>query len=154
MDISGSYIFDAQQGIVWQALQDPLILASVVDACRGVEKVAENEYTGIIDFRAGTVRGTFNGTISLSDIVELESYKIVVNGTGIPGIVKVVGGIRLETVGQKTRMHYQGHVHFGGRMASSGQRILEIATKSMMQQSFQSLNGYFLSKQREQLMAR
>jgi hypothetical protein len=150
MDISGSYIFDAPHGMVWEALQDPLVLASVVDACRGVEKVAEHEYTGILDFRAGTVRGTFKGTISLSDVAELDSYKIVVNGTGLPGIVKVAGGIRLEAMGEKTRMHYDGHVHFGGRMASSGQRILEIATKSMMQQSFQSLNGFFLSKVRQQ----
>jgi carbon monoxide dehydrogenase subunit G len=54
-------------------------------------------------------------------------------------------------MGKQTRMHYHGHVHFGGRMASTGQRILEIATKAMMQQSFESLNGYFMAQTRAQL---
>lgn len=135
--------------MVWAALQDPMVLASVVDACRDVEKVEENEYTGILEFRAGTIRGRFKGTIALSDINDLESYSIEVNGKGTPGVVKVVGGVRLEAMGNQTRMHYEGHVTFGGRMASTGQRILEIATKSMMQQSFQSLNGSFLAKVRK-----
>jgi len=84
MDIAGSYTFHVPQGMVWAALQDPLVLGAVVHTCWGVEKVGENEYVGTLQFKAGSVQGVFKGTIKLLNIQALESYDVEVNGKGFP----------------------------------------------------------------------
>jgi uncharacterized protein len=150
MDITGSYTFQVPQLIVWAALQDPLVLGAVVHTCWGVEKVAENEYIGTLQFKAGSIQGVFKGTIKLSNIQEPDSYNVEVTGKGIPGVVRVTGGMHLEANDNETTMHYAGKAQFGGRMASVGQRMLELAVKAMIQESFAALNKYLLLKLKHQ----
>jgi carbon monoxide dehydrogenase subunit G len=150
MDIAGIYTFQVPQKMVWAALQDPIVLGAVVRTCWGVEKVAENQYVGTLQFKAGTIQGIFKGTIKLSNLRAPDSYEIEVNGKGIPGVVRVTGGMRLETNGNNTIMHYSGKSQFGGRMASVGQRVLELAVRAMIQESLQALDQYLLVELKHQ----
>ena len=150
MDIAGNYTFRVPQKLVWSALQDPIVLGAVVRTCWGVEKVADNQYIGTLQFKAGTIQGIFKGTIKLSNLREPDSYDIEVNGKGIPGVVRVTGGMRLETDGKQTVMQYSGKAQFGGRMASVGQRVLELAVRAMIHESFEALDQYLLVELKHQ----
>ncbi len=126
MDISGEYTFDAPQALVWQALQDPNVLGSIMPGGQGVEKVGDNQYSAILQVKVGPIQGTFQGQVKLSDLNPPDSYQIEVDGKGAPGFVKASGGLQLAPMdGQsaQTVMKYSGQAQVGGRIASVGQRL-------------------------------
>lgn len=142
MDISGDYVFEAPQKLVWDALQDPNVLGSVMPGGKGFEKTAENQYGGVLEVKVGPVQGTFQGQLTLSNVVPPECYQITVDGKGAPGFVKATGKMRLEARGEQTFMEYSGQAQVGGRIASVGQRLVESAARSIIRQSLEALNAY------------
>lgn len=147
MEISGEYTFDAPQDMVWEALLDPEVLGNVMPGGEGFEEVAENEYAGMMNIKVGPVNGKFKGGIVLSDLVEPESFTMVVDGKGAPGFVKASGGMKLTPQGEKTHIAYEGTAQVGGRIASVGQRLLDASAKSILSQSLEGLNAYFMAEQ-------
>lgn len=146
MDIKGNFTFDVPRNTVWEALQDPIILATVVHTCWGVEKIGEGLYTGTLLFKVGSMQGTFKGTIQLANLVAPESYDIVVEGKSLIGVARVVGHMHLESHDEQTVMNYDGRAQFGGRIASVGQRLVTTATEAMIRQSFDALNNYLVKR--------
>lgn len=146
MDVVGKYAFDAPRSTVWEALQNPIVLATVIPTCWGVEKIGENIYTGTLLFKVGSMQGTFKGTIKLDNLMEFEGYDIVVEGKSLIGVVKVSGNIKLESQVEQTIMHYQGRAQFGGRIAGIGQRLIDASTDVMIKQSFDALNKYLIKR--------
>jgi uncharacterized protein len=142
MKIAGEYTFDAPQPLVWQALRDPDVLASIMPGGEGFAEIGENEYQGHLNVKVGPVQGKFTGNIKLSDIVEMESYTMTVDGKGAPGFVKAAGGLTLTAQGEKTHISYQGDAQVGGRIASVGQRLMDSSAKSIIRQSLDALNAY------------
>ena len=153
MEIVGEYIFDAPQEMVWQALQDPQVLASVMPGGDEFETVGENKYAGLLTIKIGPVQGKFKGNITLSDIVPPESYRMEVDGKGLPGFIKANGGLKLSDQGDKTHMAYEGQAQVGGRIASVGQRLLDTSAKSIVRQSLEGLNEYLKTRAAAQLAA-
>lgn len=142
MDVAGEYRFDAPQELVWQALQDPQVLSSVMPGGEDFKEVGENEYSGNLNIRVGPVQGRFAGNIKLSDIVEPTSYRMTVDGKGAPGFVRASGQLQLAGQGDATDMVYEGTAQIGGRIASVGQRLLDASAKSIIRQSLEGLNEY------------
>jgi carbon monoxide dehydrogenase subunit G len=142
MEISGDYVFDAPQEIVWKALQDPNVLGAVMPGGQKFEQVGEKQYAGALLIKVGPVQGTFQGEIKLSNINPPESYEIAVDGKGAPGFVKASGSLRLEPRNSQTYMQYSGQAQIGGRIASVGQRLLDTSARSIIRQSLEALNEY------------
>jgi len=142
MEISGDYLFDAPQEVVWQALLDPNVLGAVMPGGKGFEQIGENEYNGVLEVKVGPVQGTFQGKIVLTDVRPPESYHMDVDGKGAPGFVKAAGGMRLEARGSQTFLEYHGQAQVGGRIASVGQRLMDSAARSIIRQSLEALNEY------------
>ncbi len=142
MDISGEYTFDAPQELVWQALRDPDVLASIMPGGEDFAEVGENEYAGALNMKVGPVQGKFKGNIKLTNIVEPDSYTITVDGKGAPGFVKATGHVKLSDLGEQTHMLYEGTAQVGGRIASVGQRLMDTSAKSIIRQSLEALNEY------------
>lgn len=142
MKIDGEYTFDAPQHLVWEAVQDPDVLGSIVPGGEGVEEIGENEYSTKLKVKVGPVQGKFDGNIKLSNIDPPNSYDIQVDGKGAPGFVKASGNLKLEGQGDKTHMIYVGDAQIGGRIASVGQRLMDSSAKSIINQSLNALNEY------------
>lgn len=143
MDVQGEYTFQAPREMVWNALQDPDVLGSVMPGGQGFEQVGENAYAGELQIRVGPVQGVFSGNIQLSDIVELEGYTMDVDGKGAPGFVKANGSMKLASLENgHTFMTYSGTARVGGRIASVGQRLLDSSAKSIIRQSLEGLDEY------------
>ncbi len=142
MKVAGEYLFEAPRALVWEALRDPDVLASIMPGGEGFEEIGENEYTGTLKVKVGPVQGDFQGTIKLSDIVAPESYQMEVNGKGAPGFVKATGGLILTEQGNQTHMAYEGDAQIGGRIASVGQRLLDTSARSIIRQSLEGLSEY------------
>lgn len=146
MEITGEYKFEISQMAVWEILHDPRALALIIPLVMNVKEVAVNQYTGTLFFKVGSVAGTFHGKIELLNIQEPHSYDIKVQGSSSVGQVQMNGGMRLESRDDGTLMFYHGHIDYSGRIASVGSRLLEVATRALIQQSFSTLSRYLAVK--------
>lgn len=140
MKIAGEYSFDAPRPMVWEALQDPEVLTSVMPGCENLELVGENEYEGALNIKVGPVQGKFKGNIKLKDIVEPEGYTMEVDGRGNPGFVKATAKVSLSEEGEGTKMSYDSDAQVGGRIAGVGQRLIDSSAKAIIKQSLDGLN--------------
>lgn len=146
MKLTGDYTFEAPRELVWEALNDPTVLAKIMPGCEKLEQTGENDYEGVLKIKVGPVQGTFQGKIKLSEINAPASYKMQVDGQGAPGFVKGMGSVQLTEQDGKTVMHYDGDAQVGGRIASVGQRLIESSAKSITNQSLEGLHQYIKAK--------
>lgn len=153
MELKGNYTFDAPQNLVWEALNDPNVLGSVMPGSKGFTEVGDNEYEGKLKVKVGPVQGDFDATIALVDVNKPVSYTINVDGKGNVGYVQASGGINLSPADDnKTEMDYSGTAQISGRIASVGQRLMDSTARSIVRQSLNGLNEY-LKLQAEQASA-
>lgn len=141
MRLEGSYTFeDTPRELLWEMFFDPEVLARTMPGCEKLELVGENTFEGVMRIRVGPVQGVFKGNVELFDLVEPDSYRMIVNGSGPSGIVKGEGNIRLEEGEQNTIMHYEGDAQVSGRIAQVGQRLMDTSAKAIVAQSLETLN--------------
>lgn len=139
MKISGTYTIDAPRDAVWAALNDIEVLARVVPGCERLDQVGENEFEGTVKIGIQAIRGTYNGKIRLEDIQPPVHYKLVASGKSANGVVDGVGTVDLEEQDGKTLLRYSGDAQIGGVLASVGQRLIEGASRQLINQSLKAL---------------
>ena len=147
MKLEGEYTFDGPQEEVWKIIRDPEVLATALPGTESLEQVSENEYLGQMNVRVGPVAGEFSGKILVSNEVPPERCTLTVEGKGKPGFVNGSGNIQLIAQdGGKTLMKYEGEMQIGGRLASVGQRLLDSASKSIINQGLVAMNQALLAR--------
>lgn len=139
MKISGSYTIDAPREIVWEALNDIEVLARIVPGCERLEQVGDNEYEGTIKIGIQAIRGVYNGRIRIEDIDPPNHYKLIASGKSANGVVDGVGTVDLVNQDGKTLLVYGGEAQVGGTLASVGQRLIEGASRQLINQSLKAL---------------
>lgn len=139
MKIQGSHTFDAPRERVWRALLDPEVLARTLPGCEKLERVGETDYRGVLNVQVGPVKGQFQGTLQLSDLVPLEGYHMKLDGKGPAGFMTGQGDLRLAGEGGSTTLTYDIDTQVGGRVASVGQRLMESSARSITRQGLEGL---------------
>jgi hypothetical protein len=77
--------------------------------------------------------------VKISNHQPPESYEISVDGKGSNGFLKGSGSIKLREEGAQTILDYGGEAQVGGTIASVGQRLLDGAAKTLINQSLKAL---------------
>ena len=140
MKITGSYTLDASREEVWAALNDIDVLARVVPGCERLDQVADNVFEGTVKIGIQAIKGAYNGRIRLEDIQPPHHYKLVANGKSASGVVDGSGTVDLEVLPDgKTLLNYGGDAQIGGVLASVGQRLIEGASRQLINQSLKAL---------------
>ena len=135
----GEYRIAAPREQVWEALNDPAVLARCLDGCRSLTPIAENEFAAEVAAKVGPVKAVFTATISLRDVVPATSYRLDarVNG-GVAGFAKGSARVELEDVGaQETLLRYTIEGAIGGKLAQVGSRLVESAARKMTTRFFE-----------------
>ncbi len=146
MKLIGEFVFDGPQAKVWELLQDPDVLASALPGTKQITMVSENEYEAEMKIQVGPIVGLFSGRISISDVIPINSYTLTVEGKGKAGFLNGTGQIQLIDQGEgKTLMEYQGDVQIGGKLASVGQRLIEVTSKSIIKKGLETINKTYLT---------
>jgi uncharacterized protein len=139
LKITGSYTIDAPRDQVWFALNDMEILARIVPGCERLVQTGENEYEGTVKIGIQSIKGSYSGKIRLEDIQAPHHYKLVASGRSSNGVVDGSGTVDLVEQDGKTVLTYGGDAQIGGTLASVGQRLIEGASKQMINQSLKAL---------------
>jgi hypothetical protein len=140
MKIQGEHTFDAPRERVWRALLDPEVLARTLPGCERLERTAENEFRGVLNVQVGPVKGQFQGTLQLSDLIPLEGYHMKLEGSGPAGFMNGAGDLRLaDAPAAGTLLRYDLDAQVGGKLAGVGQRLIESSARSITKQGLEGL---------------
>lgn len=141
MKISGSSTLDAPVEKVWEAIQDPAVLARCIPGCESLTTVGDDRYAMSVTAGVAAIRGTYAGEVSLSDKVTPNSLTMKASGAGAPGTIDADVKVRLApSAAGGTELSYDADASVGGAIGGVGQRMLAGVTKKMAGQFFTALD--------------
>lgn len=137
MKVQGSHVLPATREQVWEFLNDPQRLAKCLPGCEKLEPIGPDRYKVAVKYAIAAVGGNFSGTVELLDKKPPKSMRLRTESKGAPGFVKGEGALELTEKGKQTELRYSGEVQVGGLIAAVGQRMLDMASKKIIQQFFE-----------------
>ena len=139
MKIAGSYRIDAPRDAVWDAMQDPAVLARTLPGCEALEVTGDNEYAATITAGVASVKGTYKGKVHLRDQQQPERYRLQAQGAGGPGTVQADATVSLADEGGSTLVSYDADAVVGGMIGGVGQRMLTSVAKRTAGEFFEAV---------------
>lgn len=137
MKVNGTAMVGAPLPRVWEALQDPGVLARAIPGCRSLEATGEDVYTMTVSAGVASVRGTYVGRVELTDPDPPRAFTLRARGQGAPGTVDATVRVRLsEDSGKGTRVDYEADATVGGMIGGVGQRVLGTVARKMAAEFF------------------
>lgn len=142
MKVDGNVTMNGQQAAVYEKLSNPEVLRQCLPGCEKFDEVGPGRYDAVMKAGVAGIRGTFTGTVTLSNANPPDSYTLTVDGTFSGGFVKGVGNMTLTPDGDsKTKVTYTGDGQVGGPLASIGQRLMMPAARMLINQFFKCMDG-------------
>ena len=141
MIIESDFRFNATREKVYEGLQNPEILAKALPGTERLDMVGDGRYEGEMVVSVGPVTAArFDMFVELVDLVEPESFSMIVGGKGKVGFVEGRAEVRLEDQGEECLMVYRAELGVGGKVASVGQRLLDSVGKAMSQRGLKAVD--------------
>lgn len=141
MELEGQRRISASRDRVWQALNDPNILAAAIPGCESLEKVSDNELIATVRVTVGPVRARFKGQVTLSNVNPPSSYTIAGEGQGgAAGFAKGKANVELKEAPEGTELVYKVEALVGGKLAQVGSRLIEGTARKLSDQFFDAFS--------------
>ena len=129
MQLTGSASVAAPLDRVWDALQDPAVLARTIPGCRSLEETGDGTYRMTVTAGVASIQGTYVGQVELADPDPPRSFVLRARGQGAPGTVDATVRVRLSDGDGATRIDYDADAVVGGMVGGVGQRMLGSVAK-------------------------
>src|SRR2546429_2660535 len=104
MKLEGSYDVAAPRAKVWEAFLDPKQLRKAIPGCEKLEALGPDEFKATLKIGVAAVKGIFEGKVRLADKKPPESYRLVAEGSGGPGLVQARPPIPPPRLAGRTRV--------------------------------------------------
>jgi len=142
MELKGSRVIAADRATVWAALNDPEVLKECIPGCEEMTGNATDGFEAKVTQKIGPVKAKFAGAVTLSDIVEGESYTISGEGKGgAAGFAKGGAKVALAEVEGGTELSYDVEAKVGGKLAQLGSRLIDGFSKKLADQFFEKFQA-------------
>jgi carbon monoxide dehydrogenase subunit G len=122
--------------VVWDALLDPAVLVGTIPGCERLVAAGEHSYDMTVTAGVASIRGTYDGTCRLDDLVPHESLVMHLKGAGAPGTVDATVQVSFRESGDQTVIEYDADAVVGGMVGGVGQRMLASVSKRMAGEFF------------------
>lgn len=137
MDMDGSRNIDASPEFVWQRLNDPVVLQRCIAGCEEIRVTGEGVFVASLSLRFGPLATSFDGRLSLSDIVDNRSYTIAFEGLGgVAGYGRGTARVSLESTAKGTRLLYIVETEISGKLARIGKPLVNRIARKMIEDFF------------------
>ena len=139
MDVKGEVIVEAEQDVVWDALNDKEVLKVATPGCKSLNEVEPNHYKAEVSLGIAAVRGQYEADIKILDKQEPEQYRLIMNANSSMGFVEGDAVVTLDYFEGQTKIMYDGTAKVGGLIAGTGQRILSGIAKMIVKDFFKKI---------------
>ena len=142
MNLSGEHRINAPRDVVWQALNDPVILRQAIPGCETVEQESPTAFTARVKAKIGPVSAVFAGRVELKDLDPPAGCVLSAEGKGgAAGFASGDARITLREDGQGTLLGYEAEGKVGGKLAQVGARLVEASAIKIANTFFSRLDG-------------
>jgi hypothetical protein len=141
MRISGTADLAAPPEKVFEALNDPAVLAATIPGCHALEQVSPDVYAMTVTAGVASVKGTYEGRVTLSEQHPPTSFRLRATGSGAPGSVDATVDVRLADRDGGTHLEYDADAVVGGMVGGVGQRMLTGVARKMAGQFFGAVDA-------------
>ena len=140
MKITGEQTIAFPVEQVWDALLDPAVLVRTIPGCERLETTGDHTYAMTVTAGVAAVRGTYDGTCTMSDLRPHESLMMRLQGAGAPGTIDATVGVAFAaTPDGATRVSYDADAVVGGMVGGVGQRMLGSVSQRMAGEFFDNV---------------
>lgn len=139
MKLDGTNTLAAPVETVWKTINDPEALRRCTPGLQELREIGPDTYQATLSIGIAAVKGTYAGTLRITDKQPPRHYKIALEGSGAAGFMKGEGTVDLEPQGDRTLLRWSGDIQVGGLIAGVGQRMLGGVGKMLIGQFFKCL---------------
>lgn len=137
MKIAGSNVVPFPVETVWDAILDPRVLVATIPGCEQLAATGENAYDMTVTAGVAAIKGTYQGSCTLSDLKSNESLVMRLSGAGAPGTIDATVQVFFgEAEPGVTKIDYEADAVVGGMVGGVGQRMLTSVSKRMAGEFF------------------
>ena len=137
MKISGSDVVPHPVARVWDAILDPQVLVATIPGCERLAATGDNAYDMTVTAGVAAIKGTYQGSCTLSDLRSNESLVMRLSGAGAPGTIDATVQVFFgEAEPGVTKIDYEADAVVGGMVGGVGQRMLTSVSKRMAGEFF------------------
>jgi carbon monoxide dehydrogenase subunit G len=137
MKISGSNVVPFPVEQVWDAILDPRVLVATIPGCEQLSATGDHAYDMTVTAGVAAIKGTYQGSCTLSDLKENESLTMRLSGAGAPGTIDATVQVYFgEAEPGVTKIDYDAEAVVGGMVGGVGQRMLTSVSKRMAGEFF------------------
>lgn len=137
MKVTGSAVLSSSPDAVYAALTDPAVLSSTIPGCNTLSALGDDHYTMSVTAGVASIKGTYEGDVTLTDHQPPDSFVLRAKGAGAPGTVDATVQVTLAGIGDgTTRLSYAADAVVGGMVGGVGQRMLTSVARTMAGQFF------------------
>jgi uncharacterized protein len=140
MKVTGEAVLTAAVPEVYAALNDPAILVRVLPGCQRLEQVGDDAYRAAMVAGVGSIKGTFEGNVRLTDREAPHAFTLHASGSGAPGTVDAVARITLAEADGGTLVRYDADATVGGVIGGVGQRMITGVAKRTAAEFFAAVD--------------
>ena len=124
----------------WEILLKPETLSKILPGCERLVVQENNLYVGKIKIGFGPIRGEYEFSVQLSDLIKPSEITLSGKASGALGSALGKGNIKLiANKFEGTDLTYNYHVQISGKIAAVGGRFLNAASKIIIKQFFEAL---------------
>jgi uncharacterized protein len=140
MKVSGTATLNAAPQQVYEALHDPAVLVRTIPGCQRLEAVGDDQYRMTIAAGVASIKGLYQGEVSLSEQQPPDRFVLTAAGTGAPGTVSARVLVSLAESGDGTTLTYDADAIVGGMIGGVGQRMLTGVAKKTAGEFFSAVD--------------
>jgi carbon monoxide dehydrogenase subunit G len=141
MKVAGQATLHAPAERVWAALNDPAVLVRTIPGCQRLAATGPDAYEMTVTAGVASIKGSYAGTVQLTDLRPPSSFVLRAAGAGGPGTVSADVTVRLAERDGVTQLDYDADAVVGGVIGGVGQRMLTGVAKKLAGEFFGNVDA-------------
>ena len=140
MIVEGRHSFAAAPETVWPLLLDPDVIGRAMPGARELVETEPGTYRGRLVVTVGPITAAeFGLVIRIENPEPPRRFDMGVDANGKFGFTRGLAQVSLESENAGTLMAYRAELQVGGKIASVGQRLLDMVSRTMLKSGLDSL---------------